>query len=66
MFIFCLQDLVVMWEDHVVDHAQFRDAYSDAVEWLSQAKSQYQVYCKTSGTRDTTDEHRQALQVCLY
>ncbi|XP_014668305.1 PREDICTED: nesprin-1-like [Priapulus caudatus] len=36
------QALVETWEVYVVEHEQFRDSYSDTVDWLSLAKSQYQ------------------------
>ncbi|XP_014679743.1 PREDICTED: nesprin-1-like [Priapulus caudatus] len=56
------QALVETWEVYVVEHEQFGDSYSDTVDWLSLAKSQYQSCSDTTGSKEASAERRLSLQ----
>ena len=63
---FLLQEMVLRLESSVVQHEEYKTAYSDTVSWISHQKSTLQRLGDSSGDKEDVEDKLQRVQVSPF
>lgn len=58
-----IQDLLKRYEQHVMDHEQYAESFTEAATWLQNTRDKLSVCSDTSGDKYTIQSQLEKLQV---